>query len=31
MTPSNTFKREWLPNPRGDILSGIVVALALIP
>lgn len=23
--------REWLANPRGDILAGIVVALALIP
>ena len=31
MTSPSTFKREWLPNPRGDILSGIVVALALIP
>ncbi|MGE0418285.1 MAG: SulP family inorganic anion transporter [Acetobacteraceae bacterium] len=29
--PSSTWRREWLPNPRGDILSGIVVALALIP
>jgi sulfate permease, SulP family len=26
-----TLKREWLCNPRGDILAGIVVALALIP
>ena len=26
-----TLKREWLSNPRGDILAGIVVALALIP
>ncbi|PKQ01080.1 MAG: sodium-independent anion transporter [Alphaproteobacteria bacterium HGW-Alphaproteobacteria-13] len=26
-----TIKREWLSNPRGDILAGIVVALALIP
>ncbi|MCK9542676.1 MAG: SulP family inorganic anion transporter [Novosphingobium sp.] len=26
-----TVKREWLSNPRGDILAGIVVALALIP
>jgi SulP family sulfate permease len=25
------IKREWLSNPRGDILAGIVVALALIP
>ncbi len=26
-----TLRREWLANPRGDILAGIVVALALIP
>jgi SulP family sulfate permease len=26
-----SFRREWLSNPRADILSGIVVALALIP
>ncbi|WP_338446613.1 SulP family inorganic anion transporter [Pelagerythrobacter marensis] len=26
-----TLKREWLSNPRGDILAGTVVALALIP
>jgi SulP family sulfate permease len=26
-----TLKREWFGNVRGDILSGIVVALALIP
>src|SRR5690606_33603746 len=26
-----TFKREWLANPRGDILAGILVALSLIP
>jgi SulP family sulfate permease len=26
-----TVRREWLSNPRGDILAGIVVALALIP
>ncbi|HTN13565.1 MAG TPA: SulP family inorganic anion transporter, partial [Sphingomonadaceae bacterium] len=25
------LKREWFSNPRGDILAGIVVALALIP
>ncbi len=31
MISSDTIRREWLPNPRGDILSGIVVALALIP
>ncbi|MDP2131313.1 MAG: SulP family inorganic anion transporter [Erythrobacter sp.] len=27
----DTIKREWFSNPRGDILAGIVVALALIP
>jgi sulfate permease, SulP family len=26
-----TLKREWLGNIRGDVLAGIVVALALIP
>jgi SulP family sulfate permease len=26
-----SLKREWLANPRSDILAGIVVALALIP
>lgn len=26
-----TIKQEWFSNIRGDILSGIVVALALIP
>ncbi len=26
-----TFRRDWFSNPRGDILAGIVVALALIP
>jgi MFS superfamily sulfate permease-like transporter len=26
-----TFRRDWLFNLRGDILAGIVVALALIP
>ncbi len=31
MTNFDTLKREWLANPRGDILAGIVVALALIP
>jgi SulP family sulfate permease len=31
MTNIETIKREWLSNPRGDILAGIVVALALIP
>lgn len=25
------LKREWFPNIRGDVLAGIVVALALIP
>ena len=27
----NTFRRDWLSNIRGDVLAGIVVALALIP
>ncbi|WKL55894.1 SulP family inorganic anion transporter [Asticcacaulis sp. ZE23SCel15] len=27
----DTLKREWLSNPRRDLLSGTVVALALIP
>jgi len=27
----STYRREWFSNIRGDILSGIVVALALIP
>ena len=31
MPSLETLKREWLSNPRGDILAGIVVALALIP
>ncbi|MFN7101041.1 MAG: SulP family inorganic anion transporter [Pseudorhizobium sp.] len=31
MTNLETLKREWFSNPRGDILAGIVVALALIP
>ncbi|HAS4303918.1 TPA: SulP family inorganic anion transporter, partial [Vibrio cholerae] len=26
-----TMKRDWLSNVRGDVLAGIVVALALIP
>ncbi len=26
-----TFQRDWLSNTRGDLLSGLVVALALIP
>ncbi|MBB3763214.1 SulP family inorganic anion transporter [Sphingomicrobium lutaoense] len=31
MFNSATIRREWLDNPRADILAGIVVALALIP
>ncbi|MFC3096237.1 SulP family inorganic anion transporter [Alteraurantiacibacter palmitatis] len=31
MPKLQTIKQEWLSNPRGDILAGIVVALALIP
>jgi SulP family sulfate permease len=31
MTRLQTLRHEWLSNPRGDILAGIVVALALIP
>lgn len=31
MTGLATLRREWLSNPRADILAGIVVALALIP
>ena len=31
MTISATLRRDWLSNPRADILAGIVVALALIP
>ena len=27
----SSFRREWMINPRPDILAGIVVALALIP
>ena len=30
-TFADTFKRDWLAQPRQDILAGIVVALALIP
>jgi len=26
-----SLRRDWLSNPRGDILAGVVVALALIP
>lgn len=31
MTDFATLRRDWLANPRADILAGIVVALALIP
>ena len=31
MTVLTTFRREWLGQPRADLLSGTVVALALIP
>jgi len=31
MTFSKAYSREWFFNIRGDVLSGIVVALALIP
>jgi SulP family sulfate permease len=31
MNGLTAYKREWFSNIRGDILSGIVVALALIP
>lgn len=31
MTFAHTFRRDWLSNIRGDVLAGIVVALALIP
>ncbi|KKB06824.1 sulfate transporter [Devosia geojensis] len=31
MTFIQTFRRNWLSNVRGDLLSGLVVALALIP
>jgi len=31
MTFAQSFRRDWLSNIRGDILSGLVVALALIP
>jgi SulP family sulfate permease len=31
MTMNSSFRRDWLSNIRGDALSGIVVALALIP
>ena len=28
---TSAYKQEWFGNVRGDVLSGIVVALALIP
>ncbi|HSG55150.1 MAG TPA: SulP family inorganic anion transporter, partial [Paracoccaceae bacterium] len=31
MFDTTTLRRDWLANPRKDILAGIVVALALIP
>lgn len=31
MTFAETLRRDWLSNIRGDVLAGIVVALALIP
>jgi SulP family sulfate permease len=31
MNLPQAWSRDWLPNPRADILSGVVVALALIP
>lgn len=31
MASIGSLRREWFSNPRGDILAGIVVALALIP
>src|SRR5690606_7965720 len=31
MTFAATLRRDWLAQPRADILAGIVVALALIP
>ncbi len=31
MTSLASLKRDWLSNPRAEILAGIVVALALIP
>ncbi|KQT60269.1 MULTISPECIES: SulP family inorganic anion transporter [unclassified Aureimonas] len=31
MTISSTIRRDWVSNLRGDILSGMVVAMALIP
>ena len=31
MAIHSSFKRDWLSNPRNEILAGLVVALALIP
>jgi sulfate permease, SulP family len=31
MSLSASLRRDWLANPRADVLAGIVVALALIP
>ena len=31
MTFTQTLRRDWLSNIRGDVLAGVVVALALIP
>jgi SulP family sulfate permease len=31
MTKSEAVRRDWLANPRAELLAGIVVALALIP
>jgi SulP family sulfate permease len=31
MTFSATLRRDWLSNPRAELLAGVVVALALIP
>lgn len=31
MISTSTLRRDWLSNPRNDLLSGTVVALALIP
>ncbi|WP_428030884.1 SulP family inorganic anion transporter [Ancylobacter sp.] len=31
MTPIQKYRRDWTANIRGDVLAGIVVALALIP
>ena len=27
----NSFREDWFSNVRGDVLAGLVVALALIP